>query len=110
MKNSEYVLYPSLIFRNGQKRTSRQCMFCERWLSVRQTNQKNMKTLVNRAVTFVEEMQRQFNSTDPSVIKQPKSLKGTLLPYQLQGVSWMMRLFENGSHGMLADEDRKSVV
>lgn len=104
MKNSEYVLYPSLIFRNGQKRTSRQCMFCERWLSVRQTNQKNMKTLVNRAVTFVEEMQRQFNSTDPSVIKQPKSLKGTLLPYQLQGVSWMMRLFENGSHGMLADE------
>ena len=53
---------------------------------------------------FVEEMQRQFNSTDPSIIKQPKSLKGKLLPYQLQGVSWMMRLFENGSHGMLADE------
>ena len=63
-----------------------------------------MKILVNKAVTFVEEMQRQFNSSDPYVIKQPKSLKGKLLPYQLQGVSWMMRLFENGSHGMLADE------
>ena len=64
-----------------------------------------MKLLVNKAVTFVEVIQERLNSDVPTNgIKQPKSLKGKLLPYQLQGVDWMRRLYENGSHGMLADE------
>ena len=64
-----------------------------------------MKLLVNKAVTFVEVTQERLNSDVPANgIKQPKSLKGKLLPYQLQGVDWMRRLYENGSHGMLADE------
>ena len=64
-----------------------------------------MKLLVNKAVTFVEVIQERLNSDVPANgIKQPKSLKGKLLPYQLQGVDWMRRLYENGSHGMLADE------
>lgn len=66
-----------------------------------------MNLLVNKAVTFVEEMQKQIEAGTSSrrMIKQPRSLiGGKLLPYQLQGIDWMRRLFENGSHGMLADE------
>lgn len=42
----------------------------------REVNQRNMSVLVNKAVTFVEEMQRQIES-DPNadtMIKQPKTL------------------------------------
>lgn len=42
----------------------------------REVNQQNMSVLVNKAVTFVEEMQRQIES-DPNadtMIKQPKTL------------------------------------
>ena len=65
-----------------------------------------MNLLVNKAVTFVEEMQKQIESESSSrLLRQPRSLVGgKLLPYQLQGIDWMRRLFENGSHGMLADE------
>ena len=68
-----------------------------------------MKLLVNKAVTFVEEMQKQIeiNTTLSSseVFKQPKSLKGgKLFPHQLEAIDWLRRLFENGSHGILADE------
>ena len=42
----------------------------------REVNQQNMSVLVNKAVTFVEEMHRQIES-DPNadtMIKQPKTL------------------------------------
>lgn len=74
----------------------------------RERNTKNMKLLVNKAVTFVEEMQKQIETnTSPSTVafKQPKSLKGgKLFPHQLEAIDWLRRLFENGSHGILADE------
>lgn len=66
-----------------------------------------MKILVNKAVTFVEEMQKHIetNSDPTPAIKQPKSLKGgALFPHQLEAIDWLRRLFENGSHGILADE------
>lgn len=67
-----------------------------------------MKLLVNKAVTFVEEMQKQIETNSEassSSFKQPKSLKGgKLFPHQLEAIDWLRRLFENGSHGILADE------
>ena len=37
--------------------------------------------------------------------KQPSCIKfGTLKPYQLEGLNWMIRLQENGVNGILADE------
>lgn len=67
-----------------------------------------MKLLVNKAVTFVEEMQKQIEiNSDSSTVsfKQPKILKGgKLFPHQLEAIDWLRRLFENGSHGILADE------
>ena len=39
------------------------------------------------------------------VFKQPPSLKGgTLMPYQVEGLQWLLSLWENGLSGILADE------
>ena len=48
------------------------------WFIDRETNQENMKVLVNKAVTFVEEMQKQIesNSGPERRFKQPKTLVG----------------------------------
>ncbi|EGV62041.1 Putative ATPase [Yamadazyma tenuis] len=36
--------------------------------------------------------------------RQPKLVKGTMKPYQLEGLNWLIRLYENGLNGILADE------
>jgi len=39
------------------------------------------------------------------VLEQPKLLSGgTLRDYQLEGYTWLTRLYENGVNGILADE------
>lgn len=39
------------------------------------------------------------------VTQQPKSIKfGTMKPYQLEGLNWMIRLHDSGVNGILADE------
>jgi len=35
---------------------------------------------------------------------QPKSVTGTMRDYQLEGLNWLVRLFDNGINGILADE------
>ncbi|CAI6491413.1 AIS_HP2_G0016550.mRNA.1.CDS.1 [Saccharomyces cerevisiae] len=43
--------------------------------------------------------------TSPETIKQPHLLKNcTLKPYQLEGLNWLITLYENGLNGILADE------
>jgi ATP-dependent DNA helicase len=43
--------------------------------------------------------------TSSTAIEQPVALKGgTMKSYQLEGLGWMARLFENGLNGILADE------
>ena len=62
-------------------------MFVKRTLIIyREVNQQNMKLLVNKAVTFVEEMQKQIESSSDSktTFVQPKSLVGG--KYQTDGV------------------------
>lgn len=47
------------------------------------------------------------NSVEDGVekIKQPKLVKGGILkPYQLDGLEWLITLYENGLNGILADE------
>ena len=36
--------------------------------------------------------------------KQPSNIQGTMRPYQLAGLNWMIRLRHNGLNGILADE------
>lgn len=36
--------------------------------------------------------------------QQPANLKGTLMPHQLEGLQWLLSLWENGLNGILADE------
>ncbi|KAJ9550474.1 hypothetical protein OSB04_014519 [Centaurea solstitialis] len=55
------------------------------------------------------EGQRQYNSVIHSiqekVTEQPSSLQGgELRPYQLEGLQWMLSLFNNNLNGILADE------
>ena len=35
---------------------------------------------------------------------QPGCIKGQLRPYQLEGLNWLLWLYENNIHGILADE------
>eukprot|EP00605_Chrysophyceae_sp_TOSAG23-4_P001301 GSChrysophyteH1.ASY1.ANO1.1415.1 assembled CDS len=40
-----------------------------------------------------------------AIFKQPSSLRGgNLMPYQLEGLQWLLSLWENGLSGILADE------
>ncbi|CAI0391511.1 unnamed protein product [Linum tenue] len=55
------------------------------------------------------EGQRQYNSAihsiEEQVIEQPSILKGgQLRPYQVEGLQWMISLFNNNLNGILADE------
>ncbi|XP_073009627.1 probable ATP-dependent DNA helicase CHR719 [Typha latifolia] len=55
------------------------------------------------------EGQRQYNSTvhaiQEKVTEQPSMLRsGELRPYQLEGLQWMLSLFNNNLNGILADE------
>ncbi|CAN0856648.1 Probable ATP-dependent DNA helicase CHR12 [Linum grandiflorum] len=55
------------------------------------------------------EGQRQYNlaihSIEEKVIEQPSILKGgQLRPYQVEGLQWMISLFNNNLNGILADE------
>ena len=37
--------------------------------------------------------------------KQPDCIKfGTMRPYQIEGLNWLIRLYDNGINGILADE------
>ena len=38
------------------------------------------------------------------VHKQPSNVTGEMRPYQVEGLSWMVKLHENGINGILADE------
>lgn len=37
-------------------------------------------------------------------IRQPSNLIGDLMPHQLEGLQWLLSLWENGLNGILADE------
>ncbi|KAH7856443.1 hypothetical protein Vadar_001502 [Vaccinium darrowii] len=55
------------------------------------------------------EGQRQYNSVihsiEEKVTEQPSTLQGgELRPYQLEGLQWMLSLFNNNLNGILADE------
>lgn len=43
------------------------------------------------------------NAEDPA-FRQPSNLRGDLMPHQLEGLQWLLSLWENGLNGILADE------
>ena len=38
------------------------------------------------------------------LVKQPSNVQGEMRPYQLEGLNWMIKLFDNNINGILADE------
>eukprot|EP01114_Cavostelium_apophysatum_P015131 TRINITY_DN4061_c0_g2_i1.p1 TRINITY_DN4061_c0_g2~~TRINITY_DN4061_c0_g2_i1.p1 ORF type:complete len:648 (-),score=235.27 TRINITY_DN4061_c0_g2_i1:56-1999(-) len=57
-----------------------------------------------------EILQEVIEGDDPNVkagtvlTKQPSILQGTMREYQLQGLNWLIKLYENNINGILADE------
>ena len=58
------------------RRRKVECVVVGKEVERREVNQQNMSLLVNKAVTFVEEMQRQIDSDSSAddTIQQPKTL------------------------------------
>jgi ATP-dependent DNA helicase len=40
----------------------------------------------------------------PAILQPPNLTGGTLMPHQLEGLQWLLSLWENGLNGILADE------
>ena len=38
------------------------------------------------------------------LLKQPSNISGTMRPYQLEGLNWLIKLHDNAVNGILADE------
>lgn len=47
---------------------------------------------------------KRANVENSTTLEQPPLITATLREYQLQGVQWMISLYENGLNGILADE------
>ena len=59
----------------------------------------------NSSSQQIHAQESQGASTYTQVFSQPSSLVGgTLMPYQLEGLQWLLSLWENGLSGILADE------
>ncbi|OMJ24785.1 Lymphocyte-specific helicase [Smittium culicis] len=52
----------------------------------------------------IEESQNGPEEYDLLENGQPKSIVGTMRPYQIEGMQWLISLYENGLNGILADE------
>jgi ATP-dependent DNA helicase len=80
--------YSHFILEN-QKRT--QALQKSRWESEQQGSAK-------KAPSSEEE------STTGGVVQPPNLVGGKLMPYQIEGLQWLLSLWENGLNGILADE------
>ena len=53
----------------------------------------------------VAALQRADTETTTRLLRQPSNITGgTMRPYQLEGLNWMIRLYDHGMNGILADE------
>jgi SNF2 family DNA or RNA helicase len=78
------------------------------------TKSKRSKTLTNNIVPDAEaesvtkKDSQSFDLVVPStsqIMQQPPNLVGgKLMPYQIEGLQWLISLWENGISGILADE------
>eukprot|EP00606_Chrysophyceae_sp_TOSAG23-5_P000848 GSChrysophyteH2.ASY1.ANO1.520.1 assembled CDS len=72
-------------------------------------NTKEPKRRSRRSSTALDEDERDFLGDEmdegQQLLSQPSIITGgTLRPYQLEGLNWVIRLIENGINGILADE------
>jgi SWI/SNF-related matrix-associated actin-dependent regulator of chromatin subfamily A member 5 len=76
------------------------------------SNGKTKKASANSRMRLSEEVEDKYlmkiSQTKSRVVRlmgQPASIVGgTMRPYQIEGLNWMIRLHENGINGILADE------
>lgn len=70
-----------------------------------QQKKSQLMTLLDQTKQFSGFLAKQIDLPDPSTVSQSAILQSvTLRPYQLQGVAWLISLYENGLNGILADE------
>jgi len=69
------------------------------------SNGRSKKRKLEKSEEVVEDENPTKKGKGETTFKQPKLVTGgTMRSYQLQGVEWMISLYENGLNGILADE------
>ena len=69
------------------------------------TSTSNSKKPKSDLSTLSPMVQAHLQDTPSAKFQQPSNLTGgKLLPYQLEGLQWLLSLWENGLSGILADE------
>ncbi|KAK6117313.1 hypothetical protein DH2020_048947 [Rehmannia glutinosa] len=53
---------------------------------------------------YLKEEEGGLSGTNTRLVAQPSCIQGKMRDYQLAGLNWMIRLYENGINGILADE------
>lgn len=73
-------------------------------------NQQRTQALLSSKQIFISPNKKSKKSSDDSPstqnsrFQQPSNLLGELMPHQLEGLQWLLSLWENGLNGILADE------
>ncbi|KAJ1699435.1 hypothetical protein LUZ63_007947 [Rhynchospora breviuscula] len=52
----------------------------------------------------LKEDEDEFSAAGTRLVSQPSCIQGKMRDYQLAGLNWLIRLYENGINGILADE------
>ena len=64
----------------------------------------NLGVVQKQAAVWENAMNKLLNVHAIELLKPQKSLKATLRPYQIEGLSWLKFLYEHGLGGILADD------
>lgn len=65
---------------------------------------KKKKRSFSEEKNEIHEKDSKTIATIPTFQQPPNLVGGTLMPYQLEGLQWLLSLWENGLNGILADE------
>ncbi|OLY84731.1 Lymphoid-specific helicase [Smittium mucronatum] len=66
------------------------------------TIQTNLKLAISDHDDSQDDLMQEESSLLPN--GQPRNIVGTMRPYQIEGMQWLISLYENGLNGILADE------
>nr|GMD42056.1 ISWI chromatin-remodeling complex ATPase CHR11 [Ipomoea batatas] len=63
-----------------------------------------LKALFLLAISYLWELAAMKDDDDVREVTQSASIQKKMRDYQLAGLNWLIRLYENGINGILADE------
>lgn len=69
-------------------------------------NQKRAQAIISTTehLTTTKPISPSVAKESPTFLQPPNMVGGSLMPHQLEGLQWLLSLWENGLNGILADE------